>query len=102
MTEPYDPAREGAQMAFDGRMSYTDYLALDAVLTAQHPRSAAILKPMLDHFYSQGESGLNNDSLGADPQVFFRDLPLPIVISFVGGVPGKSPDEVVEGLLAQL
>ncbi|MBK8034285.1 MAG: glycoside hydrolase family 3 C-terminal domain-containing protein [Chloroflexi bacterium] len=68
----------------------------------QHPRSAAILKPMLDHFYSQGESGLNNDTLGADPQVFFRDLPLPIVISFVGGVPGKSPDEVVEGLLAQL
>ena len=41
MTEPYDPAREGAQMAFDGRMSYTDYLALDAVLTAQHPRSDA-------------------------------------------------------------
>jgi tryptophan 2,3-dioxygenase len=41
MTEPYDPATEGAQMHFDGRMSYTDYLALDAILTAQHPRSDA-------------------------------------------------------------
>ena len=38
---PYDPAREGAQMSFDGRMSYGDYLALDAILTAQHPLSAA-------------------------------------------------------------
>jgi tryptophan 2,3-dioxygenase len=34
---PYDPAEEGAQMAFDGRMSYTDYLGLDAVLSAQRP-----------------------------------------------------------------
>ncbi|WP_323021118.1 tryptophan 2,3-dioxygenase [Pararhodobacter sp.] len=41
MTDAYDPAREGAQMAFDGRMSYTDYLSLDAILSAQHPRSDA-------------------------------------------------------------
>lgn len=41
MTEAYDPAREGAQMAFDDRMSYTDYLGLDVILSAQHPRSTA-------------------------------------------------------------
>ena len=41
MSDPYDPARDGAQMSFDGRMSYTDYLGLDAVLTAQHPLSSA-------------------------------------------------------------
>jgi len=41
MTQAYDPAREGAQMAFDGRMSYTDYLALDSILGAQNPRSTA-------------------------------------------------------------
>lgn len=41
MTDPYDPARDGAQMAFDGRMSYTDYLRLDQVLDAQHPLSDA-------------------------------------------------------------
>jgi tryptophan 2,3-dioxygenase len=41
MTNPYDPAREGAQMAFDGRMSYTDYLGLDAILSSQRPLSAA-------------------------------------------------------------
>ncbi len=39
--KPYDPATEGAQMAFDGRMSYTDYLGLDHILTAQHPVSGA-------------------------------------------------------------
>jgi tryptophan 2,3-dioxygenase len=39
--EPYDPAEDGAQMSFDERMSYSDYLGLDRVLTAQHPLSAA-------------------------------------------------------------
>ncbi|WP_439523446.1 tryptophan 2,3-dioxygenase [Marivita sp.] len=41
MSDPYNPARDGAQMSFDGRMSYTDYLGLDAVLDAQHPLSTA-------------------------------------------------------------
>ncbi|WP_299785638.1 tryptophan 2,3-dioxygenase [uncultured Marivita sp.] len=41
MSDPFDPARDGAQMSFDGRMSYTDYLGLDAVLDAQHPLSTA-------------------------------------------------------------
>lgn len=41
MTDPYDPSEDGAEMAFDGRMSYTDYLGLDRVLAAQHPLSAA-------------------------------------------------------------
>jgi len=38
---PIDPADAGAQMSFDGRMSYGDYLALDAVLGAQQPLSGA-------------------------------------------------------------
>ncbi len=41
MTTPYDPAREGAQMSFDGRMSYSDYLHLDQVLSAQTLRTSA-------------------------------------------------------------
>ena len=36
-----DPADHGAQMPFDGRMSYSDYLGLDAILTAQRPLSHA-------------------------------------------------------------
>jgi tryptophan 2,3-dioxygenase len=36
MSDPYDPATEGAQMAFDGRMSYGDYLRIDTILDAQH------------------------------------------------------------------
>ena len=39
--EPYDPAQEGAQMQFDGRMSYGDYLRLDLLLHAQYPLSQA-------------------------------------------------------------
>ncbi|AUQ53676.1 tryptophan 2,3-dioxygenase [Phaeobacter inhibens] len=35
MSTPYDPAKEGAQMSFDGRMSYGDYLSLDMLLNAQ-------------------------------------------------------------------
>ena len=41
MTDVYDPAQEGAQMSFDGRMSYGDYLGLDKILTAQNPLSEA-------------------------------------------------------------
>ena len=41
MTEPYEPAGEGAQMSFKGRMSYSDYLDLEKVLNAQSPLSSA-------------------------------------------------------------
>ena len=42
MTEtPYDPATEGAQMSFDGRMSYGDYLQIDRILGAQTPLTGA-------------------------------------------------------------
>jgi tryptophan 2,3-dioxygenase len=39
--KPHDPASEGAQMSFDGRMSYGDYLHLERVLEAQQPLSEA-------------------------------------------------------------
>lgn len=38
---PYDPSAEGAQMSFDGRMSYGDYLRLGDILKAQAPLSDA-------------------------------------------------------------
>lgn len=41
MTDPYDPGPEGAQMTFDGRMSYGDYLHLAQVLGAQATLSSA-------------------------------------------------------------
>ncbi|NBZ86356.1 tryptophan 2,3-dioxygenase [Stagnihabitans tardus] len=37
----YDPSKEGAQMDFKARMSYGDYLGIDAILSAQHPLSTA-------------------------------------------------------------
>src|SRR3569833_1771349 len=39
--EPYDPSAEGAQMSFDGRMSYGDYLGLERILGAQTQLSVA-------------------------------------------------------------
>ncbi len=39
--QPYDAATEGAKMSFDGTMSYSDYLHLDAILNAQHPLTDA-------------------------------------------------------------
>ena len=41
MTTPYDPATDGAQMSFDGRMSYGDYLQIDRILGAQTPLTEA-------------------------------------------------------------
>ncbi len=41
MSDPYNPAKDGAQMSLAGDMSYTDYLHLDPILTAQHPQSTA-------------------------------------------------------------
>ncbi len=41
MSTRYDPAEDGAQMAFDGRMSYGDYLRIDQILNAQHLLTSA-------------------------------------------------------------
>ena len=35
-TCPFNPDQDGAEMSFDGRMSYGDYLRIDAILGAQH------------------------------------------------------------------
>jgi tryptophan 2,3-dioxygenase len=40
-TCPFNPADDGAEMAFDGRMSYGDYLHIDTILGAQSPLSDA-------------------------------------------------------------
>jgi tryptophan 2,3-dioxygenase len=39
MTQPFDPADDGAETQFASRMAYGDYLALDRILDAQHPLS---------------------------------------------------------------
>ena len=37
----HDPAKDGAQMSFDGRMSYGDYLHIDRILTSQRQLTTA-------------------------------------------------------------
>ncbi|WP_377298603.1 tryptophan 2,3-dioxygenase [Rhizobium sp. SGZ-381] len=39
--KPYNPAEDGAEMSFREKMSYTDYLQLDPILSAQKPLSSA-------------------------------------------------------------
>ena len=41
MSTGYDPRTEGAEMNFNGRMAYANYLHLDQVLSAQKPLSDA-------------------------------------------------------------
>ena len=41
MNSAYNPAEDGAQMSFDQRMSYGDYLQIDQILTAQKPLTQA-------------------------------------------------------------
>ncbi|MDO9526048.1 MAG: tryptophan 2,3-dioxygenase [Gemmobacter sp.] len=41
MHTAYDPARDGAEMSFDGRMSYGDYLQIDRILGAQNCLTSA-------------------------------------------------------------
>jgi len=41
MSEPMNPADDGAKMSFSDDMSYGDYLGLDPILTAQKPQSKA-------------------------------------------------------------
>ncbi|MEM8632845.1 MAG: tryptophan 2,3-dioxygenase [Pseudomonadota bacterium] len=41
MSDPYDPEDEGAKTDFSAAMSYTDYLGLDRILSAQSPLSDA-------------------------------------------------------------
>lgn len=37
----FDPSRDGAQMSFDGRMSYGDYLHIDQILSSQRQLTSA-------------------------------------------------------------
>ena len=40
-TCPFNPETDGAEMSFDGRMSYGDYLRIDQILDAQHMLTTA-------------------------------------------------------------
>ena len=46
MSQDYDPSHDGAQMSFDGRVSYGDYLSLDQILSAQKTLTSAHDEPL--------------------------------------------------------
>ena len=70
----YDPARDGAQMSFDGRMSYGDYLHIDTILNAQqlltgaHDEMLFIIQHQTSELWMRlalHEIGAARDRLGA-------------------------------------
>ncbi len=81
MSCPFDPKNDGAQMDFDGRMSYGDYLQIDKILSAQHCMSDAsdellfiiqhqtseLWMKLLLHEVAAARSAITNDQL---PQAF--------------------------------
>jgi tryptophan 2,3-dioxygenase len=76
---PYDPAAEGAQMAFEGRMSYGDYLRLDAILGAQGLLSDAHDEMLfiIQHQTSELWMRLAIHELGAAREAIARDALAP-------------------------
>ena len=75
----YDPAQEGAQMVFGGRMSYADYLHLDTVLGAQQPLTGAHdeLLFIIQHHTSELWMRLAIHELSAARQAIAADNPSP-------------------------
>lgn len=71
MTQPYNPADDGAKMNFTQDMSYGDYLGLDLVLAAQKPLSAAHdeLLFIIQHQTSELWMKLALHELGAAKQI---------------------------------
>ena len=75
----YDPAQEGAQRVFGGRMSYADYLHLDTVLSAQQPLTGAHdeLLFIIQHHTSELWMRLAIHELSAARQAIAADNPSP-------------------------
>jgi tryptophan 2,3-dioxygenase len=75
----YDPAEEGAQMSFQERMSYTDYLQLDPILSAQKPLSSAHDEMLfiIQHQTSELWMKLAIHEIGSAISAIRRDEPQP-------------------------
>jgi tryptophan 2,3-dioxygenase len=75
----YDPPKKGAEMVHVGRMSYADYLHLDAVLGAQHPLTGAHdeLLFIIQHHTSELWMRLAVHELAAARQAIAADNPSP-------------------------
>lgn len=76
---PYDPAAEGAETSFASRMSYGDYLHLDAILDAQKPLSGAHDEMLfiIQHQVSELWMRLAIHEIGAARKAIAGDAPQP-------------------------
>lgn len=79
MSAGYDPATEGAETDFRSKMSYADYLGLDQVLGAQHPRTSSPdeLLFIIQHQTSELWMKLAISEIGSAIEAIARDEPQP-------------------------
>jgi len=67
----------------------------------EDPKGAAMVAPFIEQMSQQMGGDESSDALGIDMSTFFQDLPLTVLISFGGGGE-QSPQDIVNGMLAEL
>jgi beta-glucosidase len=96
-----------ADIRLSQRVSLTEGTALPSILHMDSTfgdwladaRGAEVIAPFMEMASSLGDT---SDVIGMDTLAFFKDVPLRVLISFQGGDMGVSPEQIVEGLLAQV
>jgi hypothetical protein len=63
-------------------------------------RGRKMIEPMVQAMMGSQENAAMNDALGTDMSVFFRDLPLTVMLAFQGASLQGSPQEIVMGMIA--
>lgn len=64
----------------------------------EDPRGAELVQPLLTTLFGEQD----DETLGIDTLTFFRDLPLPTLLSIRGNLGGSSPQQVVLEMIARL
>lgn len=66
------------------------------------PRGAAVLQPLMGQAMGHMPAGADAGSLGMEVMEFTLDLPLTAALGFYGGELPAPPEQIVDGLLAQI
>lgn len=64
----------------------------------EDPKGKALVEPLMSQMFGSDDA----QNLGVDMTVFFRDLPLTVLLGFAGADLEGSPDQIVAGMMAQL
>jgi beta-glucosidase len=68
----------------------------------EDPRGAAVLQPLMQQMMAQMPTGEDSEGLGMEMMGFLKPLPLGVILRFFGGQLPAPPEQLVDGLLAQV